>query len=786
MWSNYILTSIRTLGRNKVFVGINLLSIALAFSLCTIAYFNVQYNRDFNKVFSEAQYLYKINSVIDTSSRRIQGTTPLPLSEAITKDFPEVYGLKYQQEQATVKLGDLKFRESISFIDDEFLSFFKLEDVNGQALKFNTLNETYLTKELAIKYFGEDQAIGKVLKIPIDDQKSLTLKVVGLLKDYPENISFRFNLLVPFEQYMNINNLEKNDWSNWIDGTFIYTKTLDISTFTEAISNYIAHQNSVNKGQEISGYQVDSILAWPAYENSIEKSSFVSYLHPASVLGTLSSAIAVLLLAIFNFINSSIAISQRRLKEIGMRKVLGGRNRDLRIQFMTESLFQILIALCLSVVITHFLSKAYNAMFPFEIVEFSRVSLLPFIGLMTTLWIITGFLAGIYPAFYVSKFKSNEILKNKVRFSKKNLFMKVLLTFQLMVCIYNVFSLIVFVENAAYQKTLDRGYVVHQAINIPIEGHDQFEPLKAELEAIPFVDQVTGTVDPIGFSSKNQTIDHLGMPYDVATLRVGKGYLESLGVRLAQGEFYGENEGANEQHVLVNNMFADGVEGDILNQWILLNDQRFRVIGIVDDFNLKPIMLDNKIQPTVIFAAKSTEFTHINAFIKNQDVEVALVTVRSAWNKLFPERLFLGFPQADVLGAIKETNKIMVSINGFVALITLLISTLGLYTMVCLNIQRRLKEFGIRKVLGAPLGQILILINKEVLYMLAIASVLGLVLGHFVINVILDIVYAYHKEILQANYVWPVLILLAIVGLAIGYRSFVSAKENPVQQLRLE
>lgn len=717
---------------------------------------------------------------------KTQSTTPLPLAESITKDFAGIEAVRFHHITSMIKLGDLSFRESIGFIDPSFLDLFDLTTKTGTKATLINNSAVFITEEVAVKYFGNEEPIGQIIEIPLKAGKHLPLTVAGVLSKLPENISFHFDILVPFQNYLDINNLEKNNWSNWIDGTFLYSEDLSKAQMAKAFSTYLNAQNSVNKGQEVSAYEIDSILDWPSYENSLEKSSFMGFLHPASVLGTLSSAIAVLLLASFNFINTSIAISRRRLKEIGMRKVLGGRKRDLKIQFLVESLIQILLALAFSGLITFFLASAYNSMFEFEIVEFSRVALFPFLMFMITVWLVTGLLAGIYPAFYISRFEPIEIFRNKVRFSRKNLFTKTLLTFQLMVCVYNVFSLIVFIQNAQYQEELDRGYTVNASINIPLTNPDQFATLKQKLEANPIVETVTGTINPIGFSLKNMTIDYLGSPYDVASLAVGKGYLEHLNVRLSAGDFFGENDAANKRHVIVNRMFADSHSGDLLNGWISNDGIRYDVIGIVDDFNLKPIMLDSKIQPTVIFFAVEENYAYINVSIISEDMMAADASLSTIWNEFYPEQLYRGFPQEDVLGAVRETNSIMLNINSFVSLITLMISAMGLYAMVYLSIQSRIKEFGVRKVLGAPVYHILLLINREVVIMFALASVAALVLGDIVINQILDIVYAYHREMGQGNYIWPVVVVFIIMSLAIGFRSLQTAKENPVEQLRFE
>ena len=196
-------------------------------------------------------------------------------------------------------------------------------------------------------------------------------------------------------------------------------------------------------------------------------------------------------------------------------------------------------------------------------------------------------------------------------------------------------------------------------------------------------------------------------------------------------------------------------------------------------------MLDNKIRPTVIFYAPETEYKYANVVVEGEPLDIDK-KLQATWASLYPDELYLGFLQEQVMDDVRQTNQITISINGVVAIITLLISALGLYALVYLNIQSRIKEFGVRKVLGASIGHILYLLNRQVIIMLAFAGILGLVAGRMVISQILDIVYAYHKDIDVNNYIWPLLITFGIAFASIGWRVFQSARQNPVEQLRTE
>jgi ABC-type antimicrobial peptide transport system permease subunit len=771
--------------RNKFFVGVNLLSIAVAFSLCTIAYFNIQFNHSFNASFDDAALIHKVNAAkVTAEGNQLMGISPLPLAKSLNGDTDGLIATSYHRKNELLRLDDQLFRESVGYADDHFFDVFKLDLIAGGTARFRQKTDIFITETLADKLFGDSSALGRTLEFVGSEGRKTPFTIAGVLVDLPKNTSFLHTIIAPLSHYTNENKLEDTDWSVWVDATFIKS-ALDKETLNQLLDHYLEPQNEVNKSMQVAGYQSVGLLQWSALEGNLLHGNFMSNLHPASVLGTVSSAITVLLLACFNFINTSIAISRNRLREIGVRKVLGGRKRDLKIQFLVESLLQMSFAMALSGLVTMLLTPAYNAMFNFEIVDFSRVAWLPFLAFATGTWLSSSLLAGMYPAFYISRFRPVEIFKNKVRFSSRNLFTKGLLTFQFVVCVYNLFSMILFTQNAQYQETLDRGYAVKTSINLPLSSPEQFTPLKATLEELPNVVSVTGTARAIGFGTEAIAITHLGKDYDVAAVSVGKGYLEALQLRLVQGQFFVPGQAANERYVIINQMLRDRLEKDVLNEWFTYQGKRFTVLGVVEDFNLKPIMLDNKIQPTVIFFAPENAYHYANVLVSD-DPQQADDIIRAAWNTLYPDELYLGFLQEDVMQAVRQTNNIMMNINGLVVVVTLLISALGLYAMVYMNIQSRIKEFGVRKVLGASVGQILYLLNRQVVIMLAIASVLGVICGDLVIGKIMDIVYAYHKDIELNNYLWPVLIIFIIAFAAIGFRVYRSARQNPVEQLRVE
>ena len=787
MHSNYFLTALRTLRQNKFVVIINLISVSVAFSLCTIGYFNYEYNHSFNRFFKKGSHIYKVNAKRSLQAARTHsGISPMKLKESLDNEFTEIQVARIKQQGLNVKIKNQLFREQVAFVDPEFLGMMEYPMINGDYANLTNKSGILLTVDAAIRLFGNENISGEVISIYGPDHRLQNFIVEGVIDKYPANTSFRFDMILLMENYFEINSLAKKDWSQWVDGTFIHVDDQNrIEQIVAAANRNLVIQNKANKGQEITGYRLDHFYEWPDFEEELYQSSFRSPIHPAAVVGTISSAIAILLLACFNFINTNIALSRKRLKEMAIRKIMGSHKSALIIQFLLETNILVLVAVLFSGVISSYLTDPYNTLFAYEIVQFQFLDPKSFCIYLIGTTFLVGMIAGIYPAYYIGKFESIAVLTSKVKFSSRNNFAKALLTLQFAICFYNVFSLIVFVENSYYQQTLDRGYDVGQIINIPMNSSDQFESMLSALQQNPRIKSFAGTSDVIGFTSSELAISHLEMDHQVSALNVGVDYLPTIGIRLIRGQLFSDSND-RAKNIVVNEMLATQLGDDVLNEQVLIHGTKYSIVGIVEDFNLRSIMLNNKIRPTVLFIAPQSGYTHIAVRTDTEHVLELQKSIEAMWYALYPDDLYLGYLQTDVMEPLNMTNNIMVTINTFIAVVSLLISALGLYSLISLTIQSRIKEFGIRKVLGAPFINIVYLLNRDVIILLIIASIFGLIGASYVVSMLLEIIYAYHIQIDLANYILPFIIILLITVIAIGHKVFSAVRVNPIEHLKYE
>ncbi|MBV6646439.1 MAG: FtsX-like permease family protein, partial [Cyclobacteriaceae bacterium] len=711
--------------------------------------------------------------------------TPAALQPGIQKNFPGIQAARFTKSSLAIKKEAQLIPELMAFIDPEFLEIFSYPSLLYENAAFQARDEVILTTELARRLFGKENPIGEFITILFPDQTEKTFFVGDVLRPFPENTSFHFSMLLHIDYYLDSQSID-SPWSEWIDGTFVKLSVNDEPGDVSGwLQKFVAIQNAKNPSIEIDQYRLNPISNWPAEESSQQGSRFMGHLHPASVAGTVGSSIAVLLLAIFNFINTSISLSAKRLKEIGVRKILGGDRSMIIRQFMIENFLLIASSLLLSLLISHFLIPAYNAMFEFQLVNTQFVGLIPLCLLGIGLLVITGLIAGTYPAFYISRFEALQIIKNRVKFSSKNYLIKSLILIQFVFCFYNVFALLIFIENSQYQEALDRGYELGETINIPLQTAGQYDVLRDELLRNPSIRKVTPTQDLVGYHVQDINLEYHNEQLQVAGLFVGHGYLKSLQTELIKGSYFPAESG-DQRYILINELLEKTLGRDLLYDQLIIDGIQYSVIGVVRDFNLRNIMLSNKIRPAVFMKSSHDNWRYAVVQKSTGNLSELDYQLEHTWYSLFPDQLYRGFYQEDIMRSMRKTNTIMIYINTFIAVVSLLISALGLYTLVALTAQRRIKEFGIRKVMGASPGQILLLLNRDIILILSFAAVIGLYVGHLIISQLLDIIYAYHQDIRLAHFLWPLTVIVAIVGISIGLKVINTAKVDPVQQLRME
>lgn len=777
---NYIKTSLRAVKHNPFYVFANIFGLALAISICTIGYFNYRFNATFNEYFDQAATLYKVHG--ERVGESTVGSSSIALAPALKASG--VSAMRYHARSLSLRDGDRLFSSYVAFSDNEFFDHFSYWNLEGAQIKAPGANEIIISQDLALKLFNEPYPAGELLKIVFPNKKEQSFIISDIYQKPATNTSFFQSAFLSMDAYIDLFEVNENDWSTHVNGTFVYAENKDLEWVNSQLSTSLPIRNENNPSLEISNYRLDTILEWPAIENYLYNGEFNHHLHPSSVIGIAGSALSILLLACFNFINTSIALSGNRLKEIAVRKIMGGNRKSTVSQFMIENSFMIFIAVLLSFGISWMLIPGYNALFEKELIQIENIPFSTLIGFGAVLILVVTVLSAAYPSLHIAKFSALNIFRNKVTLSGKNRLMAILLTFQFALCFYNIFGIFLNVDNSNYQETLDRGYDVDPVVNVFLNRPEQFQVFSDYLQKEQMVLGVAGTSNMIGFSKEEEFLQFEGVDYPVSTISVGDEYPELMGLRLVKGSFPTSFE-QNEDKVIINRMLEKQFGEDLLNQHISLDGKKYSVIGVVEDFNMRNIMMDNKIKPAVIKHSPESHYWVASIRVEGPPEE-ANQQIEKVWYQVFPQELYRSMLQNRVMNSARVTGQLFIKINVFLAIITILISVLGLFTLISLKVQKRSKEFGVRKVLGAPGRSIVHLLGKDLYWMIAISAVVGLSGAALVLGSVFDTIYAYHIEADLSHFLRTIVIVLLIIVSTIGYKVYQASQLNPTEQLRME
>ncbi len=777
----HFLMTWRHFKNNWFYISANIVSLAIAFSVMVIAFFNLNFNQNFNHFFASGQKVYKINPMLQIGDDLHENSrTPAALAENLNSNEGLIAG-RFQYGEVGVRKDVELISQTVGYVDPSFLDLVSIPLSTGEkAHLVKNERSVLLSQELSTKLFGFSNPVGRELELVIGESRK-TYLVTGVISSLPENISFHFDLLLPFQIYLDTQSANVSDWSLWVDATFVGGSTE--REIERSLKSLLSIQNKYNQDKLATNYAIHSLWSWPAKVNYIRANVFQGVLHPASVIGTVSSAFFVLLLACVNFINTNLTLVGKRIKEVALKKTLGANRRQFGWQLLSENAFYLLLALSLAIGISYVLFPEYNAMFPFEIVDFHWENLSSLVAFLSLVVLLVLSIVVLVPLQQVHKVSTVSIFRGAWKQSARK-YLPLLLVLQFTISTYNLFSLLVFAENDRYQQNLDNGFQVGNIVNLPVTSEADYTKLLSVLGTMPEVEQINHTTDLVGFGYQNQELVFDGFPRSVATLNLGAKYAKQIGIKLAGGRFFREVE--RKKVILINELMANQMGEKPLGKRVKYKGEYYEIIGITEDFNLRSIMLNNKRQPVVIFPSVSELARYCTVAFRRGTRGDQETTIRNVWNATFSDRLYTGFFQEDAILPLKETNHIILRINTFVAIATLVMSLVGFYSAIALAVQRKYKELGVRKVLGADFWQVAYHLNKPFMHVLWIAALLGLTGGYFFIDNLLDIIYAYHINISVKHFLGPVALVLAMVSASSGLKLIGAIKENPVHHLRIE
>ncbi|WP_128546723.1 ABC transporter permease [Larkinella soli] len=794
MLSTYLKVAFRIFWRNKIYVVVNLLGLSFAMACCMLAFLNYQYRAGFDQNHTHTDPIYRVNSLRKVDGGlQPWGVVPMPLAQAMLNDLAAVKRMaRLKSATVVVKQGGHTFGERLHFADKTLFEFFNFPLKYGTLSGFERPNQVIISETFAEKYFPQEIPIGKPLRVIGSGGDETVYTIGAVAQKIPANSSIQFDLITSFGsgQAGGPNN------TNWASPQPItaFVEVKDQRTalhLTASLQSYAAlHNRNQPNGlvenfylQPFQEIATSSDVDMPGYVHGGQLTT-----NPRGVLVLVPAVMSlfILLITCFNFTNISIAFASGRLKEIGIRKAIGGVKNQLIRQFLTENVVLCLVASALAVLmVSVFLPLLYQV---------TLVDLRPALSQSYSTWLflllmplVSAVFSGLYPAVYISSFEPVRILKGKTSFGSSNRFTRMLLVAQFSLSCFALIVGIVMTQNASFQQQADFGYAIKEVAVVEVNSRQQYTALSQAAGQHPAVKSLAGTAQQIGDGSYPVTARFQDQQIQAQVSHVGgEAYLNCMGIRLLQGRHFYQSKADTDESILVNQTFLKQLHlTQPLGQRIQLDTVTYTIVGVINDY--KEYGLHGLVPPCVLRLAQPEDYKYMVIRTSEKERSGVVKYLQEAWRKVAPNVPYQGYLQTDLMEKEVRLTQGFKSVAFFLAMVTLLLSASGLFALVSLHIDKRSKEIGVRKVLGASVLQIVVLVNRTFIRILLIAFGIGSALGYlFTDKLVFQFIFKYHPEVGLTPYIATLLTVLSCCGLIIGMKVYKAATVNPVKSLAIE
>ena len=793
MLFNYLLVAFRNLRKNKSYVIINTLGLGIALACCITAYLLLAYNIEFDNFHDDEKVagIFKVHTLSTGKDGSIARDVQAPITLLPTA-VEEIAGIKrytrFLYGGGALYYGDKAFNEGIAFADSTFFDLFDYPLKAGSHRFFHDKASIFITEKVAEKYFGKDDPIGKLMVFTSGEDTEIEVLIGGVVKEFPTNNTFNFDILMRMEHFMEMNKIRDDDWSDWRNpATFVEVSSADNAAQVAAqFSKYIPNRNKLRTDMVVDSYELVPFKS--KYSGDDIRYNWVAHRIGAEPLIVFTAmAGLILLIACFNLTNTSIAMAGKRLKEVGVRKSVGASRLHIVFQFLFETVLLIVFSVLIGLLMAQVIVPAFISMWnlPYALKDLDGVNL--FVALVIMVF-LAALLAGMYPALLSSKLKPTALLKGSVKMKGTNGLTRTLVAAQFALSVIVMIAGVVFIQNAKFQEQIKFGYDHERIIVVRLGGERDFKAMESAIASNPKILSVGVSDGSIGRNSYQTPVRVDTGQHNVQALGVGKNYFETMGLRLIVGRSFDlENASDQSEGIIVNKEFVDRVGmADPIDQVVVLHDARRRILGVIEN-HVDNLFRSKEPEPFVFYPAAQHQYITLLVKTERADLAETQKYLETTWKEIFPGKPFESQFQQDILlEGSKQMNGNMKKIFFFITILGGLLSASGIFALASLNVIKRTKEIGIRKTLGATVNNILGLMNREFVIVLLLAAILGSVGGYYATNALLGILYAYHINVGFFPVVLSAIFIFAIGIFTTSVTILKAARSNPVDTLRTE
>lgn len=801
MIKNYLLITFRSLMKNKLFILINVFGMGIAIACCITAYLNWEYSADWDKGHVNADKIYRVQFWREFQGKRDRfGMAPMPLANYIKQNFKDVNKtVRYMSSYCDMRIGDEVFGDQIAYADSAFFELFTYELKHGSFTNFYDKGKVFISDKIARKYFNKEDVVGQLLTQIVLGKDGVRrpkeFEIGGVFTKPPLNTSLGFDVITPFDNFWDVNleaDLNETSWKRWTHVLFLKIDDPSrVPLVTKQLQQYVEPQNKAREDFKISEYYLENFdgMMQRNRANPRMDSDFLGGGIPEEAVTVPAiMSILLLLLACFNFTNTSIAISSRRLKEIGIRKVLGGMRKQLIAQFLGENLILCFFGLIAGLLMAEWLVPTYDAMWPWLELNLSYAENVGLLLFIVALLFATAIIAGSYPSFYITSFEPVSILKGKARFGGTNWFTRILLGGQFVISLLAIIMGVAFYQNGNYQRDYDLGFATHGVISAFVNNEGSFNTYRDALASNKDIEVIAGSRHHVPFNFFNDPVKYEALEREVDIMEVGDNYFEAMDMTLLSGrKFIKDSETDRKESVIVTEELVKQfgwTDNPIGKRLVWMDTVQLYVVGVAK--NVFARALWQPIEPLMIRYVEPAKYQQL--VIKTDPRKIASVNefMEKQWKEVFPNTLYGGRIIDQEMNESNEINKNVSVMFGFLGMFAALMTGIGLFTLVSLNIEKKMKEIGVRKVLGASVANIAGVINLEFIINLGIATIIGGTFGYLVANWLMDSIWEYYLELSLISLSISVAVMIAIAVAAVGQKTIYTALLNPTKTLRDE
>jgi len=783
MFKNYLKVALRNIRKHKGYSIINIAGLAAGMAVCILILLWVQDEASYDRFNANAEQIYRVCFSDLWSGNRVKfSSTPTGIGPALQQDFPKVIDSARLYRMKDVLVGHEGKRiveEYVFLADPSLFQIFSFPFIQGDPHSaLDDPHSVVLSEHAAVKYFGSSDPVGKTLTIG----SSTDFMVKGVFKNIPQNSHLRFEILLPF-QFLKERGIDLQQWTPWAYYTYILLHPESRVIEDERLTAY--YQSHVSSFENVQMHLVplkDIHLRSQAI-GGIGADGDIKYVYVFSLI-----AFFVLLIACINFMNLSTAKSGIRAKEVGMRKVVGALRRDIVRQFFGESMLQAFISLSFALVLVKALLPLFSRITAKELSLDPMGNLFLYLGLLGIV-ALTGIVAGSYPALFLSSFHPVAVLKGLggSQAKARTVFRKALVITQFSLTIIMIIGTIIVYNQLQFMRDKKLGFDKDQLVVLSLTPSltENYDAFKQELLRNPGILEAAGASSWQfhGTPSDLWRGDTADKNVRVFLNKVEENYLKTFGMKMAEGRFFSREFSEDKNNFVLNEtaVKAMGLE-DPIGKPLTISGNKGTVVGVIEDFHFET--LGQKIGALCLFAP-GEGFRYLFARVSPQNLDATIRFMKGIWQKFESHYPFHYQFFDDDFDNLYRSERRIGTIVRYFAVLAVFLSCLGLFGLATFMAERRTKEIGIRRVLGASFMEIVVLLSKEFAKCVLVSNLIAWPVAYFVMNKWLEN-FAYRMGMGVGIFLGSAGLALGIALLTVSFQSVKAAAANPADSLRYE